>query len=242
MRSILVFRPILILIVLLSAARATERPNVVIFLADDLGYGDLGCHGNRHASTPQIDAFAREATEFTNFHVSPVCAPTRAALLTGRYPYRTGVADVFGPAAEMDPAEVTLAERLRESGYATGIFGKWHLGDRAEHGPNVQGFDEALVHQRPAMRQYFDPTLFHNGTAKQYDGYCMDIFTDVAIAFIRKNRAEPFFIYLPANLIQAQRDYFGAHSYERVDRPRGEFHHTDWTGSGGPAASSTYEV
>jgi arylsulfatase A-like enzyme len=195
------FRLILLCLALLSAARATERPNVVIFLADDLGYGDLGCHGNRQVVTPRLDAFAREAVEFTNFHVSPVCSPTRASLLTGRYHFRTGVADVFGPATEMDPAEVTLAERLRGIGYATGIFGKWHLGDGAEHGPNAQGFDEALVHRGPSMRSYFDPTLLHNGTPAPHAGYCMDIFTDAALRFIRANRAKPFFVYLPANLI-----------------------------------------
>ena len=188
-----------------SAAENTTAdkrpPNIVLVLADDLGFGDLGCHGNRHVATPQLDAFARESVAFTRFHVSPVCAPTRAALLTGRYPYRTGVADVFGTAAEMDPQEVTLAERLRALGYATGIFGKWHLGDKPEHGPNVQGFDEALVHRRPAMRQYFDPTLLHNGTPKEYAGYCMDIFTDAAIRFVRDHREKPFFLYLPANLI-----------------------------------------
>ena len=180
---------------------APARPNVVLFLADDLGYGDLACHGNPHAKTPQIDAFAKEAVEFANFHVSPVCAPTRASLMTGRWNFRTGIADVFGQAAVMDPAEVTLAERLRAAGYATGIFGKWHLGDDAAHGPNAQGFDEALVHRGPAMRKYFDPVLLHNGLEEQRTGYCMDIFTDAAIGFIRANRSRPFFVYLPANLI-----------------------------------------
>ncbi|MBM3892434.1 MAG: arylsulfatase, partial [Verrucomicrobia bacterium] len=175
--------------------------NVVIFLTDDQGYGDLGSRGNPHVKTPQMDAFAREAVELANFHVSPVCSPTRASLVTGRYNFRTGVCDVFGKATQMDPAETTLAEVLRSAGYATGIFGKWHLGDDAERRPNAQGFDEALSFPGAAMRQYFNPDLFHNGERKKFNGYCMDIFTDAAIEFVKKNRAKPFFVYLPTNLI-----------------------------------------
>jgi arylsulfatase A len=184
----------------LSAAGA-RPPNVVIFLADDLGYGDLACHGNPQVKTPQVDAFARAAVELSNFHVSPVCSPTRASLMTGRYNFRTGVTDVFGKGCQMDPAEVTLAEMMRKAGYATGIFGKWHLGDDATRAPNARGFSEALVHTGPALRKYFDPELIHNGVKKPFKGYCMDIFTDHAIAFLRQNRAKPFLLYLPANLI-----------------------------------------
>ena len=185
------------------AARAAEpaRPNVVFFLADDLGYGDLACHGNPHLKTPQLDTFARQAVEFTQFHVSPVCAPTRASLLTGRYNFRTGIADVFGQAANMDPKEVTVAEVLRKAGYATGLFGKWHLGE-ATTGPKHHGFDESLTFQGAVLRGgYFDPSLIHNGQPEKRRGYCMDIFTDAAIAFIKQNRDRPFFVYLPANLI-----------------------------------------
>jgi len=183
------------------AAETKLRPNVLIFLADDLGYGDVRCHGNPYVKTPHVDAFAREAVEFKQFYVSPVCAPTRACLMTGRYNFRTGVADVFGDASQMDLKEVTIAEALRDEGYATGIFGKWHLGRDLEHGPNVQGFQESLVHAGAAMRNYFDPQLIHNGTNEIHKGYCMDIFTDAALAFIRQNRAHPFFVYLAANLI-----------------------------------------
>ena len=203
-------RPLILVALLLAplaALHAVEvpkpprRPSIVLFLVDDLGYGDVACHGNPHVKTPHVDAFARAAVEFTRFHVSPVCSPTRASLMTGRYNFRTGVADVFGKATVMDSAEVTIAERLREAGYVTGIFGKWHLGDDAEHGPNAQGFDEALVHRGPAMRQYFNPTLLHNGQSEERSGYCMDIFTDAAIRFIHQNLSRPFFVYLAANLI-----------------------------------------
>jgi arylsulfatase/arylsulfatase A len=184
-------------------AGSPARPNVVIVLADDLGYGDLGCHGNTIVKTPHLDAFGAQAVEFTRFYVSPVCSPTRASLMTGRYNFRTGVADVFGAATRMDPAEVTLAERLRAAGYATGLFGKWHLGDDGEHAPNAQGFDESLTFRGPAMaaKQYFNPTLLHNGRPESLDGYCLDIFTDAAIRFIEENRSRPFFVYLPSNLI-----------------------------------------
>ncbi|HUT09222.1 MAG TPA: arylsulfatase [Thermoguttaceae bacterium] len=181
--------------------RTPARPNVVLFLADDLGYGDVAWHGNPHVKTPHLDAFAREAVELTQFHVSPVCSPTRASLMTGRYNFRTGVADVFGEATIMDRAETTTAERLRRAGYATGIFGKWHLGDDAEYSPNARGFDEALTFHGAAMRQYFDPTLWHNDQPEPQTGYCMDLFTDAAIRFIRQNRSRSFFVYLPANLI-----------------------------------------
>ncbi len=187
----------------LSLRGQAAPPNVILFLADDLGYGDLACHGNAQVKTPHLDAFARDAVTLDSFHVSPVCSPTRASLMTGRYNFRTGVADVFGEATKMDAAERTLAERLRKAGYATGIFGKWHLGDDAGRGPNDQGFDEALTFRGPALpgKQYFDPTLLHNGKPEKQAGYCMDIFTDAAVRFIKARRDKPFFVYLPANLI-----------------------------------------
>lgn len=191
-------------VVLLAAANLradAARPNVVLFLTDDQGYGDLGCHGHPHLKTPHLDAFAKEAIELTRFHVSPVCSPTRASIMTGRYHLRTGVCDVFGAATKMDPSEVTLAEALRGAGYATGIFGKWHLGDDPERYPGAQGFDEALVHTGAAMRSYFDPELVHNGKREPRPGYCMDIFTEAAVEFVREHRAGPFFVYLAANLI-----------------------------------------
>lgn len=186
-----------------AAAGKDVPPSVVLFLADDLGYGDIGAHGNDRVKTPNIDAFARDSVELAQYRVSPVCSPTRASLLTGRYSFRGGVCDVFGKACELDPAEVTLAEALRASGYATGIFGKWHLGADEAHSPNAQGFDEALYAPGPAIptKEYFDPDLRHNGQPEERKGYCMDVFADAAIDFMRQNRDRPFFVYLPANLI-----------------------------------------
>jgi arylsulfatase A-like enzyme len=178
------------------------RPNIVIFLTDDQGWGDLGYHGNPYVKTPKMDAFCSEAIQLNRFHVSPVCSPTRASLMTGRYNFRTGVSSVAG-GCDMDPQEVTLAETLKAAGYATGIFGKWHLGDEGPHRPNAQGFDEAMVFKMGAMSpdMYFDPTFLHNDVATKYKGYCMDVYTNAAIAFMRQNKSKPFFLYLPTNLI-----------------------------------------
>lgn len=200
------FLALIVLLPLTTLAAEVEkpqgRPNVVIFLTDDQGWGDLGCHGNPYVKTPKLDAFAREAIHLNRFHVSPVCSPTRASLMTGRYSFRSGVCNVFG-GSTMDPQEITLAEALKAAGYATGIFGKWHLGDEGPHRPNAQGFNEALVFKGAAMRadQCFDPELLHNGVAGRYKGYCMDLYTDAAIAFIRQQKSKPFFVYLATNLI-----------------------------------------
>ena len=182
---------------------AAGRPNVVVFLVDDLGYGDVGCHGNGVVKTPHVDEFAKGAVEFTRFYVSPVCAPTRASLMTGRWNFRTGVSDVFRQAAWMHPEEVTVAEAMRAGGYRTGLFGKWHLGDDEKRNPNAQGFEEALTFPGLGLgpKQYFDPVLTHNGKKEPQKGYCMDIFTEAAIRFMRENREKPFFVYLAANLI-----------------------------------------
>lgn len=181
----------------------SKRPNVILFLADDLGYGDLGIHGNTVVRTPHIDSFARESVEWERFYVTPVCSPTRASMMTGRHNFRTGVTDVFGSGCEMAKDEITVAELLRKDGYATGLFGKWHLGDQAHQSPTQRGFDEALTFHGCAMKsdQYFNPTLLRNDVPEQHDGYCLDIFTDAAIAFMKAHRDDPFFIFLPSNLI-----------------------------------------
>jgi len=184
-----------------APAAPVARPNVVLFLVDDQGYGDLAAHGNPHCQTPHMDALRRQSVELVDFHVCPVCAPTRASLMTGRYHFRTGVTDVFGASCHMKTEEVTLADALRAAGYATGIFGKWHLGDEKPYRPIDRGFDESLVFKGASLRKYFDPPLFYNGKPKAVKGYCTDIFVDHAIDFVRRNRARPFFLYLPTNLI-----------------------------------------
>ncbi|HET8550451.1 MAG TPA: arylsulfatase [Bryobacteraceae bacterium] len=191
----------------LLAAPPARRPNILLIITDDQGYGDLGCHGNPHLKTPNIDRIAAEGVEFTQFHVTPVCAPTRAGLLTGRYNYRTGVVDTYLGRAMMHPDELTVAEMLREAGYRTGIFGKWHLGDNYPLRAIDQGFEEALVHtgggigqpSDPPGNRYFDPILFHNGKPEKHTGYCTDVFANAAIRFIEQNRSRPFFAYLATN-------------------------------------------
>lgn len=193
-------------------AQAVSHPNVVLIITDDQGYGDLGITGNPHVKTPVIDKFARESIRLNNFYVSPVCAPTRSSLMTGRYSLRTGIRDTYNGGAIMATSEVTIAEMLKQANYTNGAFGKWHLGDNYPFRPNDQGFDESLIHLSGGMGQvgdittyfkgdssYFDPVLWHNGKEESHDGYCSDIFTEQAIRFIEKNKQGPFFCYLAFN-------------------------------------------
>ncbi|MGB0743053.1 MAG: arylsulfatase [Opitutales bacterium] len=197
----------LLLVTFTVSLASAAQPNIILVLTDDQGFGDLGCHGNPDVKTPAIDAFASESIEFTRFYVSPVCAPTRASLMTGRYNYRTGVTDTWRGRATMHPDEVTLAEVLQSAGYATGLFGKWHLGDTYPHRPQDQGFDEVLMHRGggigqpscPLGNSYFDPILYHNGVEVKTRGYCMDVYTDATLDFIEANKDRPFFAYLATN-------------------------------------------
>ncbi len=189
-------------------AKGQSKPNIIIMLTDDQGYGDVGFHGNPYLQTPNMESIAEQGIEMTYFYSYPNCSPTRAALLTGRYPYRTGVVGVTQVDHLMNASEVTLAEILGAYGYSTGIFGKWHLGDNYPMRPTDQGFQEALVHKGggigqaagPAGNSYFDPILEHNNVSKQYSGYCDNIFTDAALDFIETNKDQPFFLYLATNL------------------------------------------
>lgn len=205
----------LLLILLLShhsivpaAETNGDRPNVIVILTDDQGYGDVGFHGNDKLKTPHLDQLAKEGIELTRFYCSPVCAPTRASLLTGRYFYRTGVIHTSRGGAKMHTEEVTLAELLQQAGYQTGIFGKWHLGDNYPMRPEDQGFDEILIHKSGGIGQtpdqpnsYFDSRLWKNGKPYQADGYCTDVFFQAAIDFMKQQqqKTEPFFVYLPTN-------------------------------------------
>nr|WP_299171569.1 arylsulfatase [uncultured Allomuricauda sp.] len=195
-----------------SQSQEKKRPNVILIITDDQGYGDFGITGNDQIKTPVLDALAKESIRFNNFYVSPVCAPTRSSLMTGRYSLRTGVRDTYNGGAIMAPSEITIAEMLKQGGYSTGVFGKWHLGDNFPSRPNDQGFDESLIHLSGGMgqvgdfttffegnRSYFDPVLWHNGEKEKYSGYCSDIFADNAVAFIEEHRDQPFFCYLSFN-------------------------------------------
>jgi arylsulfatase A-like enzyme len=185
-----------------------KRPNIILVVSDDQGFGDLSLHANPALRTPNLDRIAHEGAEFTQFLVNPVCSPTRASLLTGRYYYRTGVTDTYMGRSMMHRDELTIAEVLRSAGYKTGIFGKWHLGDHYPLRPGEQGFEEVLVHEGggigqpsdpPEGNSYFNPKLMHNGKLEQRDGYCTDVFFNAAMEFISENKERPFFTYLATN-------------------------------------------
>lgn len=190
---------------------AAEKPNIIIVMPDDMGYGDMGVTGNKVIRTPNLDRLASESAELTDFYVSPVCSPTRACLMTGRYNYRTRVIDTFKGRSMMDPNEVTIAEALKPAGYTSGIFGKWHLGDNHPMRPQEQGFDDVMIHRGGGLaqpseaiankRRYTDPILYRNGKEVQTEGYCTDVYFDAAMDFMKNAAAEnkPFFAYIPPN-------------------------------------------
>jgi len=191
-----------------SSGIGMERPNVLLIMTDDQGYSDVGFNGNPLIRTPIMDRMAFEAEVFDFFYASPVCSPTRASLLTGRYALRTGVIDTQEGSSILPPAEITIAEVLQGAGYRTGMFGKWHLGDNAPARPLDQGFDHALTHIGGMIgapyslldaQSYFDPLLIENGREKQFEGYVVDRFTDAAVDFIRSSGEDPFFVYYAPN-------------------------------------------
>ncbi len=193
---------------------AAARPNIVFVLTDDQGYGDLGCHGNPVLKTPHLDAFHRESVRFTDFMVSPTCAPTRSALMTGRHEFRNGVTHTILERERMTTNAVTIAQVLQRAGYATGIFGKWHLGDEAEYQPERRGFDEVFIHGAGGIGQtypgsggdapgnsYFNPYILHNGRFEQTQGYCTDVFFNEAMKWMEVKRAnpQPFLAWIALN-------------------------------------------
>ena len=233
MRGFDINKIILLLILFVSCTKQVEqKPNIILIITDDQGYGDIGYNGNPHIKTPNLDLLATNSMRFNNFYVSPVCAPTRSSLLTGRYSLRTGVTDTYNGGAMMSNDETTLAEILKENNYQTGIFGKWHLGDNYPFRPTDQGFHESLIHLSGGIgqvgdftnyykgnRSYFDPILWHNNEQKKYEGYCSDIFTDEAIKFIEENKSNQFFCYLSFNAphtpLQVPNKYYDL--YKNVD-------------------------
>ena len=192
-----------------SALFAANKPNVVLVITDDQGYGDLSCHGNPILKTPHIDALHGESVRLTDYHVSPTCSPTRAALLTGHWTNRTGVWHTIQGRSMLRENEVTVAQVFKDNGYVTGMFGKWHLGDNHPFRPDDRGFTEVLRHGGGGVGQtpdywdnaYFDGSYWHNGVAVPAKGYCTDVFFDYATQFIRdaKKADKPFFAYISTN-------------------------------------------
>jgi len=179
--------------------KEAKKPNIILVLSDDQGWGDLSLMGNTNLSTPNIDAIARNGAIFDRFYVSPVCSPTRAEILTGRYHTRGGVYSTSAGGERLDLDETTIAEVLKNVGYKTAAYGKWHNGMQYPYHPNARGFDEYYGFCSGHWGNYFSPLLEHNGKLVKGNGFVIDDFTDHAIEFIEKNRDNPFFVYLPYN-------------------------------------------
>lgn len=190
-------------------AAITARPNIILVMTDDQGYGDLGMHNNPIVKTPQIDLLASHSQRFTNFHVDPTCSPTRAALMSGQYSLRAGVWHTVMGRHMLSDRHHTLPEALGDAGYNTAMIGKWHLGDNYPFRPQDQGFDHVLMHGGGGVGQtpdywgntQFDDTYFLNGEAKAYKGFVTDVWFDEAINYIHHNAKQdkPFFLYLSSN-------------------------------------------
>lgn len=182
-----------------GCTKEVQPPNVVLIITDDQGFGDFGFTGNELIETPVLDDLKTEAAYFDRFFVSPVCAPTRASLLSGRYHLRTGTSWVTHGKETMRPEEKTLAEALKEHGYATACFGKWHNGAHYPQNPQGQGFDTFFGFSAGHWNNYFDTKLEYNGKMVATEGYIADVLTDSALSFIQENREKPFFCYVPYN-------------------------------------------
>jgi arylsulfatase A-like enzyme len=190
-------------------AAGPPKPNVVILLVDDQGYGDLSSHGNPALKTPNIDKLGAQSVRFTDFHVAPMCSPTRGQLMSGMDCLHNGASSVSAGRSFLRRGIPTMAEIFAGSGYKTALFGKWHLGDSYPNLPNDKGFHEAVYHLGWGItsmadtwqNDYFDPRFRHNGKLEQYNGYCTDIFFDLTTKWIKQRKAagEPFFVYLPTN-------------------------------------------
>jgi arylsulfatase len=212
-------RTTLMLLLLLFAqpslwSAESSKPNIVFVMPDDVGYGDYACLGNPIIRTPSVDAFAKQGLLFTQFHVSPTCSPCRAALMSGRHEFKNGVTHTILERERMALSTFTLPQMLKAVGYASGIFGKWHLGDEDAYRPESRGFDEVYIHGGGGIGQTYpgtcgdapgntniNPALWHNGKWEKTAGYCTDLFFAQAIKWMNAKREanQPFFAYIPLN-------------------------------------------
>jgi len=194
--------------VAVAGSRQKAQPNVILIMTDDQGYGDLSCHGNPVLRTPQLDRLHAQSVRLIDFHVAPFCAPTRASLMTGRFAERTNVWTTVYNRNHLERRETTMAEFFKASGYATGQFGKWHLGQAYPYRPIDRGFDDWVGHGDGGLRTSSDywandrmgDHYMRNGKWEPFQGFCTDVFFDEAMAFIQRNRAKPFFVYLATNI------------------------------------------
>ena len=177
----------------------TPKPNIILIMSDDQGWGDLSISGNTNLSTPHIDALAQNGVSFQNFYVQPVCSPTRAELLTGSYAARMGVYSTSEGGERFNLKEATIAEVFKNAGYKTAAYGKWHSGMQPPYHPNARGFDDYYGFASGHWGNYFSPMLEHNGAIVKGEGFLVDDLTNKGIDFISKNQHQPFFLYLPYN-------------------------------------------
>ncbi len=196
-----------------EAAITAQKPNIIYILTDDQGYGDLSAHGNPVLKTPNLDRLRSESVRFTDFMVSPTCAPTRSAIQTGRHEFRNGVTHTILERERMDPKAVTIAQVLKSAGYTNGIFGKWHLGDEKAYRPTSRGFDEQFIHGGGGIGQsypgscgdapgnlYFNPAILHNDRFVKTEGYCTDVFFTQATKWIESVKGrQPFYCHIATN-------------------------------------------
>jgi len=191
-----------------TASSTSQQPNVIIVITDDQGYGDLACLGNPMIKTPHIDKLWTQSVRLTNFHVDPTCAPTRSALMTGRYSGRNGVWHTIQGRSLLRKTEVTMADVFKENGYITAMYGKWHLGDNYPYRPQDRGFIKTLHHGGGGVTQtpdffgndYFDDSYYdQDGKTIAQKGYCTDVWFNNALEFIETNKDKPFFCYLSTN-------------------------------------------
>ncbi|AWW29591.1 n-acetylgalactosamine-4-sulfatase [Echinicola strongylocentroti] len=184
-----------------------ERPNVILILTDDQGIGDLGCHGNPWLKTPNIDRFYSEAVRLTDFHVSPLCTPTRSSIMTGQYPIHNGTWATYKGRDMLPPNTSTMADIFQANGYQTSMFGKWHLGDNYPSRPTDMGFQFAVHHKAGGVGElsdywgnsYFDDTYYVNNEPEKFEGYCTDVWFGQTMDYIRSHQEDPFFVYLATN-------------------------------------------
>lgn len=204
-----------------AVAAEQRKPNVVVFLSDDQGWGDLSVNGNSNLATPNIDQLAKDGAQFDWFYVCRVCAPTRAEFLTGRFHARGGVRGVSTGQERLNIDEMTIAQTFKAAGYATGAFGKWHNGMQHPYHPNARGFDEYYGFCSGHWGNYFDPVLDHNNKLVRGKGYIIDDFTNHAIQFIEDNKEQPFFCYLPYctphSPMQVPESFFEKHDGQELE-------------------------
>ncbi|MEX0320835.1 MAG: arylsulfatase [Puniceicoccaceae bacterium] len=203
------------------AANAASAPNVILVITDDQGIGDLGCHGNPWIQTPNLDEFYTDSVRLTDYHVSPVCTPTRAAIMTGRYPINNGAWATYKGRDFLTGDARTMADIFKQGGYRTGIFGKWHLGDNYPVRATDSGFDLAVQHMAGGVGElsdywgnnYFNDIYFVNNEPKQFSGYCTDVWFEEAMKFMKQKSEKPFFVYLPTNAPHSP--FFVAEKYSK---------------------------